>query len=93
MIKMNLQDFSICMTIVVVILFLGLFYNNEVGCDSYKMFNVTHRNGVNGVYFQGIGYYCVWTEGRGETQINRTDTHERCNDLIYKDYEHFCENE
>jgi len=44
---------------------------------------------VNGVYFQP-NYYCVWTKGRSEREINRTDWHENCHDLVYLQHEHFC---
>lgn len=44
---------------------------------------------INGVYHTDK-YYCVWTEGRTESEINRTNSHEICHDFVKKDNKHFC---
>jgi len=46
---------------------------------------------VAGIYFQGQNYYCVWTKGYNQTEIKTFEHHEICHDLVYKDYNHFCD--
>ena len=46
---------------------------------------------VDGVYFPGKDYYCVWTGNRTYEDIQETECHEQCHDFVWKDYEHFCE--
>ena len=53
---------------------------NELSLESKTINGVTHYN---------FGYW-VWTNGRNLNQINRTDYHEACHNLVYNDYEHFC---
>ena len=66
----------------------GFFYRNEE-CKSCQMYDTSF--GVDGLYFPSESYYCVWTEGRTESQIQKTEVHEQCHALIDKDYYHFCE--
>lgn len=44
---------------------------------------------VNGVYYKDA-YYCVWTEGRTQEEILKTECHETLHALINEDYDHFC---
>jgi hypothetical protein len=61
--------------------------------DRYLLYNGSNyyntRSTVNGVYFQP-DYYCVWTRGRSDKDINETDRHEDCHDFVYRQREHFC---
>ncbi len=41
-------------------------------------------------YYRNDDYYCVWTKDRTEEDINSTDYHEVCHELISKDPIHFC---
>jgi len=62
---------------------------NDERCVMYNFTNVLKAR-VNGIYYHDWGY-CVWTQNRTLEDIYRTDCHEICHDLVYKDYEHFCE--
>ena len=61
-----------------------------------EMFNASWWNEseyINGVAFDDK-YYCVWTKGRTEQMINKTDVHEQCHILIELDTKnHFCDKE
>lgn len=66
------------------------FYRSAYDRQSMREYNYSiERYMFNGIYFSPE-YYCVWTEGRNETEIYETDTHELCHDLVYNEYEHFC---
>lgn len=45
--------------------------------------------GVNG-FHSTMGFYCVSTLNRLQKQIEKTDLHESCHDVVYKSKEHFC---
>lgn len=47
---------------------------------------------TNGVFRTGSNYsfYCVWTEGRNNSEIADTEQHEIAHALVDIDYEHFC---
>ena len=45
---------------------------------------------LNGLYVHGKDFYCVWTENRTKSQIEKTDYHENCHNLVENNYEHFC---
>jgi len=45
--------------------------------------------GIYGVYRKDR-YYCVWTQGRNESEVKTAINHEECHDFVHKDYEHFC---
>ena len=62
----------------------------QVNWDSCILYNPEAKFGLRGIYHTP-DYYCVWTKGRSLEAINKTECHEVCHDLIYKDYEHFCE--
>jgi len=67
-------------------------YNNKK-CDACEMCNIndTRLNTVGGVFYPSKGFYCVYTEGKNATDINDTETHERCHALINMDNNHhFC---
>ena len=68
----------------------ALEYHNSIfqGASLYDDSNY-NKVKVNGVYFEP-NYYCIWTKDRTEAQINRTDWHENCHDLVYLQHEHFC---
>lgn len=61
--------------------------------ERYKMYDkeIKFDSKLEGVYHYD-GYYCVWTKNRTFEDINNTDSHERCHELIHKDEKnHFCE--
>jgi hypothetical protein len=50
----------------------------------------TERNYVNGIYWIGKDYYCVWANYRTLEEQEATDRHEYCHYLVDNDYNHFC---
>jgi hypothetical protein len=46
--------------------------------------------GLDGIYVTDK-YYCTWTKGKHPNEIASAKEHEICHDLVFKDYEHFCE--
>ena len=48
------------------------------------------KNGDSVVYVTNK-YQCTWERGRSEEDFNNTYMHEKCHDLTYDNYEHFCE--
>lgn len=62
-----------------------------IGYDRGKMYDPTVRKytKINGYYETGE-FFCVWTEGRTDEEINNTFCHESCHDFVYKRREHFC---
>lgn len=45
---------------------------------------------LSGISFRG-DYYCVQTLGRTDDEIAATENHEVCHELVYRNYEHFCD--
>ena len=45
---------------------------------------------ANGFFRPYSDFYCVWTENRTLSDIEKTDRHEHCHYLVENDYEHFC---
>ena len=45
---------------------------------------------IAGLNIPNAGYF-VFTNGRDFEQINKTDYHEACHELVRHDYYHFCE--
>lgn len=66
--------------------------DNIEGYNRAKMYGRDLRElaRVNGVYFAGSDYFCIWTKDRNSNDINETVSHEQCHDFVYKDWEHFC---
>jgi hypothetical protein len=63
-------------------------------CPMYNMkgnFERIENSNVNGLYFVGTDYYCVWTKDRSFDEVEETDRHEYCHWLVDKQFEHFCE--
>jgi len=52
----------------------------------------TEKNYVNGLYWIGKDYYCVWANYRTLEEQEATDRHEYCHYLVDNDYDHFCSN-
>jgi hypothetical protein len=46
---------------------------------------------LDGIYYADE-YYCVWTKGESTNEIKNTECHEVCHDLIYDNWQHFCDN-
>jgi len=62
------------------------FIERQPMCDGMK-----ENGSVSNGYYKHDNYYCVWTKDRTIEEINRTDVHEVCHELIHKDTEgHFC---
>lgn len=62
--------------------------------DRVKLFDPNNADMfVNGVYFKGDEYYCVYVGDRKPNEVKETDYHEMCHHFIYEDYEHFCGDE
>lgn len=56
-----------------------------------EMYNqkIKDKMSVSGLYY-GNGFFCAWTDGRTESQINTTIAHEYCHDFVKKNRVHFC---
>lgn len=54
---------------------------NDIGLELHE---------ASGINLPGFGYF-VQTNGRNFEEINTTDYHEACHELIRKDYSHLCE--
>lgn len=87
-------DWVYWMPIIACVLTVGFcFYTINYKCESCEsciMLDKTADYGINGYYSPGK-YYCVWTDSRTYEEINKTEYHEVCHHLIYKDYKHFCD--
>ncbi len=59
--------------------------------DRWKVYEDRDKTdfNINGVYFHKQ-YYCVWTQDRKPYDIDRTEHHEECHDLVAYKQEHFC---
>jgi hypothetical protein len=73
------------------------FYCKEVfvSTEGMALYNKTvnrPNTRVNGVYFEP-DYFCVWTKDRTPEEINYTYCHESCHDMVYREWEHFCEDD
>ena len=55
--------------------------------ESFELYDVV---GLNGLYEPNDRFYCVWTKNRTTTDIQKTDYHETCHELILMDKKHFC---
>ena len=52
--------------------------------------NAKKNTSLLGIYYDDM-YYCVWTKGRNDIDINNTEKHEYCHYLIAQvDEKHFC---
>lgn len=58
-------------------------------CELYRITASPEGTVPNGIWY-GEGYYCVWTKGRNAVDINDTETHEQCHELVHRDPQHFC---
>ena len=67
--------------------------NNQEKCIMYDANKDVNENKSipNGLYWLGTDFYCVWTKDRTYDAINKTDDYEFCHNLVYNNYEHFCE--
>lgn len=68
-------------------------YNTEITLRDYNLYNGKNASspwGVDGLYFVNDDYYCVNTKGRTYDEINKTDYHEMCHNLVSEDVSHFC---
>ena len=57
--------------------------------NGYKQVYET-KNNVNGLYWVGEDFYCVWADNRELEKIERTERHEYCHYLVDNDFDHFC---
>lgn len=48
------------------------------------------KGDVNGLYYGGADYYCVFLEGRGADEWASTEAHEQCHALVKREHNHFC---
>lgn len=71
---------GVCLTI--------LYYSNFLPRNSFVI-NDNMIEGVDGLYVDS-GFYCVVTRGRTAKEVNTTEHHEACHDLVKKDWDHFC---
>ena len=72
-----------------VVIYRDYIIEVEEGCKSCQMYNAKVKFGINGVY-NTDGYYCIWTKDRTEEEIQITELHENCHDLVHKNDDHFC---
>ena len=102
------QFFSLLLLIAVgCTLFMGYLLienknlKNELSsCERSAMFKqeLTKLNFTNSYYggvYKPSKYYCVWTEGRSDEEITKTELHEQCHWLVDpirsgNQKEHFC---
>ncbi len=74
--------------ITIILLFNSVTSNNCTYINYTNGDNITKL--INGFYAYNIGY-CVMTGSRNLTEVKRIDYHEKCHELVYNDYNHFCE--
>jgi hypothetical protein len=68
---------------------------NDISQDKCLLYNTAvlfdiDAPKVNGVYWIGNDFYCIWANERELDDIEKTDRHEYCHYLVDQDPEHFC---
>jgi len=58
--------------------------------DSYNKIYISKPMAVNGIYWSNTDFYCVWSKDRELLDIEKTDRHEYCHNLVENNYNHFC---
>jgi hypothetical protein len=94
---MNRTEFYLSLLAIIILQVLGFNYLHEEFNDvieASKRLDMYNKSldwpGTNGVY-NWDSHYCVWTKGRSDRDINSTETHEQCHNLVYQDPIHYCE--
>ena len=99
--KIQNYVFMFCYLLVAVMCGYLMLQNNELKRDQFIFSNITQRcmmyddkYGDYSTYIGGVAfddkYYCVWTQGMTNSEIDYADCHERCHIMIAKDRGHFC---
>lgn len=93
------QFFSILAIISIISLLLNAYFINKIGFFEEKTmidYNLTKENfDAAAGYYISNKYYCVWTAGLLNSEIEDTEFHEQCHWLVDKkrqnnQYQHFC---
>lgn len=50
-------------------------------------------NAFYGGFYNGKGYYCIWTRDASDEDIASALEHEKCHALVAEEFKHFCESD
>ena len=74
-------------------LLLGLYFYEESRLKALEMRLLMYSPNLSfetDGYYNSSGFYCVWTKGQSNKEIELVEEHEVCHSLINADSNHFC---